>query len=302
MAFWSKWWKWMIHLTPGREVTRGCSWWPECLHLKMRWQWIHQEHQSLLNMCISAISVSSSPFRFGRKNAIVFFNCFRAAGGFLQVFSPTYEVLAVARFLIGVGVMGTYIAGYVLSKSCLKLRCFFLVDFTSLFDLFLEKGKTRTFLVGVEIVHPKHRIWYAVLAPLWYCLGYTVVPGMAYVIRDYEKLLLPPACATLVIFSYHWWVTVSPHNMWTMELERWKLGFANLCSEEAYGQRSSWSRGSFCSVKTPSLPPFWICRLIKILHPFFVAAFHQRRLLVFFVPSLRSHFQIDFKVVFVSCK
>ena len=47
---------------------------------------------------------------------MVIFAFFRLTGGFLQVFAPSYELLAVARFLIGTGVMGTYISTYVLSK------------------------------------------------------------------------------------------------------------------------------------------------------------------------------------------
>ena len=60
---------------------------------------------------------AASPRRFGRKNAIVLFAVFRVAGAVLQVAAPSYAVLAVARFLVGVGVMGTYISGYVLSEA-----------------------------------------------------------------------------------------------------------------------------------------------------------------------------------------
>ena len=57
---------------------------------------------------------------------------------------------------------------------------------------------------GVEIVDPKHRVWYAVVTPLWYNVGYIVVPGMAFAIRDYQKLLIPAACITVLMFSYYW--------------------------------------------------------------------------------------------------
>ena len=56
----------------------------------------------------------------------------------------------------------------------------------------------------VELVDPKHRVWFSTINPLWYCIGYIVIPGMAYAIRDYQKLLFTPACVTVLMFSYFW--------------------------------------------------------------------------------------------------
>ncbi len=56
----------------------------------------------------------------------------------------------------------------------------------------------------VEIVHPRHRVWFSVVTPLWYVVGYVVVPGIAYAIRDYQRMLVPFACVSLLLFSYYW--------------------------------------------------------------------------------------------------
>ena len=45
--------------------------------------------------------------------------------------------------------------------------------------------------IDVEIVKPQHRVWYAVMTPIWYNIGYITVPIRAYAIRDYQKLLIP---------------------------------------------------------------------------------------------------------------
>ena len=45
----------------------------------------------------------------------------RLVGAILQVVAPSYELIAVARFLVGVGVLGTYIATYVLSNQLISI-------------------------------------------------------------------------------------------------------------------------------------------------------------------------------------
>ncbi len=42
------------------------------------------------------------------------------------------------------------------------------------------------------------------MTPLWYVVGYVVVPGIAYAIRDYQRMLVPFACVSLLLFSYYW--------------------------------------------------------------------------------------------------
>ena len=48
------------------------------------------------------------------------FTAIRLVGAILQVVAPSYELIAVARFLVGVGVLGTYIAAYVLSNPLIS--------------------------------------------------------------------------------------------------------------------------------------------------------------------------------------
>ena len=49
------------------------------------------------------------------------FTGIRLVGAILQVVAPSYELIAVARFLVGVGVLGTYIAAYVLSNQLISI-------------------------------------------------------------------------------------------------------------------------------------------------------------------------------------
>ena len=55
-------------------------------------------------------------FRIGRKTTLVLLNILKVGAGYLCVWAPTYEVMAVARFILGIGNMGNYLAAYVLSK------------------------------------------------------------------------------------------------------------------------------------------------------------------------------------------
>uniref|UniRef100_A0AAY4CDH5 Major facilitator superfamily (MFS) profile domain-containing protein n=1 Tax=Denticeps clupeoides TaxID=299321 RepID=A0AAY4CDH5_9TELE len=116
--------------------------------------------------------------RFGRKKVV--FICL--AGHFLciliQSFSPTWVVFCILYFFVGAFQISLYVTSFVL---------------------------------GTEVLSKSMRVLFTTLGSfLHYCIGYMLLPLIAYFMRDWRPLLQILATMTVVYFPLWWYIPESP--------------------------------------------------------------------------------------------
>ena len=58
----------------------------------------------------------------------------------------------------------------------------------------------------VELTEPSWRPFFGSIGSIIYSFGYMLIPGLAYAIRDYQKLLLVHPCFCILPLTYYWLV------------------------------------------------------------------------------------------------
>ncbi|CAG9132753.1 unnamed protein product [Plutella xylostella] len=107
--------------------------------------------------------------KFGRKYTFLLALFVQMSSGIANGYMPTYWSFTVLRFLVGVGVGGTMVTGFVI-----------LMEFA-----------------GIQY-RDSISAWFS----LHYDFGYIIMPGLAYVFRDYAQFQLATSLPMVVFISY----------------------------------------------------------------------------------------------------
>uniref|UniRef100_A0A4W3IUK6 Solute carrier family 22 member 5-like n=1 Tax=Callorhinchus milii TaxID=7868 RepID=A0A4W3IUK6_CALMI len=128
-------------------------------------------------LCGSFLSGQLSD-RYGRKNILFASMGVQAVFSLIQVASQSWEMFCVLFFLIGLGQISNYVAAFVL---------------------------------GTELLCKSVRVAFGTLGlPMFYALGYMLLPFIAYYIRDWSMLLLALSLPGLLYVPLWWFIPESP--------------------------------------------------------------------------------------------
>ncbi|KAF4098147.1 organic cation/carnitine transporter 2 [Onychostoma macrolepis] len=116
--------------------------------------------------------------RFGRKIVLFVTMGIQTVFTFIQVFSPSWLIFCLLLFLVGMGQISNYVAGFVL---------------------------------GMEILSPCIRDIFSTLGVcLFFSIGYMMLPLAAYFLRDWRMLLLAFTVPCLFYVPLWWFIPESP--------------------------------------------------------------------------------------------
>jgi OCT family organic cation transporter-like MFS transporter 4/5 len=115
--------------------------------------------------------------RFGRKLTVIVFHAVKMVGAVLTIYAPTYELFAAARFLIAVGSTASNLA---------------------------------TFLIVSEVCGRKWRSFVGVGWSMMLTIGSTLMPGVAYLFRDYKVFQSVCTWPQFILFIYVFLLDESP--------------------------------------------------------------------------------------------
>uniref|UniRef100_A0A673L6T9 Solute carrier family 22 member 5-like n=1 Tax=Sinocyclocheilus rhinocerous TaxID=307959 RepID=A0A673L6T9_9TELE len=116
--------------------------------------------------------------RFGRKKVLFVTMGIQTVFTFIQVFSPSWLIFCLLFFIVGMGQISNYVAGFVL---------------------------------GMEIFSPSVRDIYATLGVcLFFSIGYMMLPLAAYFLRDWRMLLLVFTIPGIFCMLLWWFIPESP--------------------------------------------------------------------------------------------
>uniref|UniRef100_A0A3Q2FGL2 Solute carrier family 22 member 21 n=1 Tax=Cyprinodon variegatus TaxID=28743 RepID=A0A3Q2FGL2_CYPVA len=130
--------------------------------------------------------------RFGRKIALFGTLALQGVSRFIQIFSPNWTVFCVLYFIVGMGQISSYMVAFVLGVEILSFR-----------------ARTIFSTAGTN---------------LFFCLGYMLLPLLAFYVRDWRTLILVltlPSCLCLPLW---WFIPESP---------RWLLSQGRIEEAEA---------------------------------------------------------------------
>ncbi|XP_041048802.1 solute carrier family 22 member 5-like [Carcharodon carcharias] len=116
--------------------------------------------------------------RFGRKN--VLFGTMAVQTGFsmIQTFSPNWEIFCLLNFLVGLGQISNWVSAFVLGSELL--------------------GKTIRVIFGTLGIC------------IFYAIGYTTLPLIAYFIRSWRMLLFILSLPSVLYIPLWWFIPESP--------------------------------------------------------------------------------------------
>ncbi|CAL1299081.1 unnamed protein product [Larinioides sclopetarius] len=131
---------------------------------------------------IAGYFVSNSLFgylsdKFGRKPVIALSDTVAVVASIICAFSISYPMFLVCRFFIAAGVMGT---------------------------------DTAAFVLLMEIIGPKYRSIYGMGSHFGWDIGYLVLPGLAWLLRDWFKMQIVITLPCVLLLSSWWLLPESP--------------------------------------------------------------------------------------------
>ncbi|KAK2140710.1 hypothetical protein LSH36_1273g00029 [Paralvinella palmiformis] len=125
--------------------------------------------------------------RFGRKLPMLMFMIGYFLFALLQAFAPNYTLFVVFRFFASVSSMSTYLC---------------------------------TFVIVMEILGPSHYVLLAVTFQIFFSVGFMLIPGIAYSIRDHEILQIAITLPLASLVPCIWLVPESPR--WLISQGKYK--------------------------------------------------------------------------------
>uniref|UniRef100_A0A671QTJ6 Solute carrier family 22 member 13-like n=1 Tax=Sinocyclocheilus anshuiensis TaxID=1608454 RepID=A0A671QTJ6_9TELE len=141
----------------------------------------------MLGLLVGAVVFGAMADKYGRRFAILLSLALQTVFGVAAAFAPNFPVYVTLRFIIGMTVSGVIINAFVLEWTCTQ----------------------RRMLAGI-------------FTDYFFGFGYTLLAGVAYLIRDWRKLQLAISAPGFLFIFYIW---VLPHSA------RWLL--VNNRNEEA---------------------------------------------------------------------
>lgn len=141
------------------------------------WKVSMAQSSYMLGNLVSALCLSMLSDRFGRRPMILMAAFFLFVAGIICAFSPSFVVFAVCRFLLALGTTGLFL---------------------------------NDFVILMEVVGPKLRPILGVALELGWATGYVLLPGIAYLLRDWMYIQLAITVPVVSLISLYWLMPESP--------------------------------------------------------------------------------------------
>ncbi|CAH1774737.1 unnamed protein product [Owenia fusiformis] len=131
----------------------------------------------IFGMFVGGVSSGALSDRFGRKKVFLIGLFLETVFALIGAFATSYAFLAVIRFLVSVSAAAAF---------------------------------TTTFVLIMECIGPKARVYCGVLYQAFFSLGFALLPLMAYFIRDFRKLQIAMAIPPIILQVYWFIIPESP--------------------------------------------------------------------------------------------
>uniref|UniRef100_A0A8C8GX25 Major facilitator superfamily (MFS) profile domain-containing protein n=1 Tax=Oncorhynchus tshawytscha TaxID=74940 RepID=A0A8C8GX25_ONCTS len=123
----------------------------------------------MLGLLVGAVIFGAMADRIGRRNALLLSLALQTVFGVAGAFAPNFPVYVLLRFILGTTISGVIINAFVLEWTCVQ----------------------RRMLAGV-------------FTDYFFGLGYMLIAGLAYLIRDWRKLQLAISVPGFLFIFYIW--------------------------------------------------------------------------------------------------
>lgn len=146
--------------------------------------------------------------RFGRKKVVFMSLAAQSVAVLLQSFSTSWRMFCIMFLFIGASQISLYISAFVLGTELAEFNRISLLLVSWLSAMFLSCHYT-----GTEVLSKTMRVIFATLgAFLFYCIGYMMLPWIAYGIREWRTLLAVLSMTSVVTIPL-WWLVSLPTKL-----------------------------------------------------------------------------------------
>ncbi|XP_013412424.1 organic cation transporter protein isoform X1 [Lingula anatina] len=166
--------------------------------------WMRATAQSIymVGFMVGAVGCGALSDRFGRVKMLLVCIAFEVVTGVVTAFAPEYWSFVFLRMLVGMCAGGSF---------------------------------TIAFVVVMESIGVNHRMIPGIFMQAWFALGFMILPGIAYFIRDYFTLQLVISAPVGLILCYYWIADESP---------RWLLSQGKLKEADAIINKAAKMNGN----------------------------------------------------------
>uniref|UniRef100_A0A674PD56 Si:dkey-166k12.1 n=1 Tax=Takifugu rubripes TaxID=31033 RepID=A0A674PD56_TAKRU len=138
----------------------------------------------MFGLLVGAVVFGSMADRYGRRFAMLLSIAIQTVFGVAAAFAPNFPVYVVLRFVVGSTISGVIM---------------------------------NAFVLGTEWTCPKNRMLAGIITDYAFNIGYMLLAGVAYLIRDWRKLQLAISAPGFLLFFYIWVVPQSARWLLTKD-------------------------------------------------------------------------------------
>ncbi|KAK7107421.1 organic cation transporter protein-like [Littorina saxatilis] len=141
---------------------------------------LYRSHSRMILMAgllVGAFTTGIIADIIGRKLALMGMVALQAASSIAVAWAPSFVIYVVLRFLTGFTISGLFLV---------------------------------IFVLGMELVGPKKRMFVGIVVEMFWSAGVMLLGGIAYVVRDWDKLQMIMSFPILLLLSYWWLIPESP--------------------------------------------------------------------------------------------